>query len=66
MKAGLAAELIERVKAGLAQFFERLVVELLLELSYGGSRKDANQAVKAGVPWERWDWVLSVCERGVM
>lgn len=45
MRAGLAAELIERVKAGSSQFFERLVVELLLKMGYGGSRKDAGQAI---------------------
>lgn len=45
MRAGLAAELIERVKAGSPQFFERLVVELLLKMGYGGSRKDAGQAI---------------------
>ena len=45
MRAGLAAELIERVKAGSPKFFERLVVELLLKMGYGGSRKDAGQAI---------------------
>jgi restriction system protein len=45
MRAGLAAELLERVKAGSSQFFERLVVELLLKMGYGGSRKDAGQAI---------------------
>lgn len=45
MRGGLAAELIERVKAGSSQFFERLVVELLLKMGYGGSRKDAGQAI---------------------
>lgn len=45
MKAGLASELLSRVKAGTPQFFERLVVELLLKMGYGGSRKDAGQAI---------------------
>jgi len=45
MRAGLASELIERVKAVSPQFFERLVVELLLKMGYGGSRKDAGQAI---------------------
>jgi restriction system protein len=45
MRAGLASELLDRVKAGSAQFFERMVVELLLKMGYGGSRKDAGQAI---------------------
>jgi restriction system protein len=49
MQAGLASELLIRVKSGTPQFFERLVVELLLKMGYGGSRKDAGQAIgKAG------------------
>lgn len=49
MKGGLASELLNRVKAASSQFFERLVVELLLEMGYGGSRRDAGQAIgKAG------------------
>src|SRR5205823_6999883 len=34
-----------RVKAGSPEFFERLVVELLLKMGYGGSRRDAGQAI---------------------
>lgn len=45
MTAGLAADLLDRVKAGSPAFFERLVVELLLKMGYGGSRADAGQAV---------------------
>lgn len=49
MRAGLASELRNRVKAGSPEFFEHLVVELLLKMGYGGSRKDAGQAIgKAG------------------
>jgi len=49
MRAGLASELLDRVKAAPPQFFESLVVELLLKMGYGGSRKDAGQAIgKAG------------------
>lgn len=43
--ASLAAELLARIKAGTAEFFEHLVVELLLKMGYGGSRVDAGQAV---------------------
>jgi restriction system protein len=47
--ASLAVEVLDRVKAASPEFFERLVVELLLKMGYGGSRADAGQAVgKAG------------------
>lgn len=39
-------ELIEKVKAGSPGFFERVVVELLVALGYGGSRKDAGQNLR--------------------
>lgn len=45
MRVGLASELLSRVKAVSPQFFERLVVELLLKMGYGGSRKDAGKAI---------------------
>jgi len=45
MRAGLASEVLGRVKMGSDKFFERLVVELLLKMGYGGSRSDAGQAV---------------------
>jgi restriction system protein len=41
----LADELLERVKAASPEFFERLVVELLVAMGYGGSLADAGQAV---------------------
>lgn len=41
----LAQELIARIKTCPPTFFERLVVELLVKMGYGGSRKDAGQAV---------------------
>lgn len=45
MNASLASEVLTRVKAAPSDFFERLVVELLLKMGYGGSRTDAGQAV---------------------
>jgi restriction system protein len=45
----IASELLLRVKASSPQFFEHLVVELLLKMGYGGSRKEAGEAIgKAG------------------
>jgi restriction system protein len=41
----LAQELIERIKGCSPRFFEQLVVDLLVAMGYGGSRKDAGQAV---------------------
>lgn len=45
IRAGLAAELLNHVKGGSAQFFEELVVELLVKMGYGGSRKEAGRAI---------------------
>jgi restriction system protein len=45
IRQALAAELLSRVKACSWSFFERLVVELLVKMGYGGSRKDAGEAV---------------------
>ena len=45
----LELELIAKVKAASPAFFERVVVELLVSMGYGGSRKDAGQTLgKAG------------------
>jgi len=48
IEASLASEILARVKAGSPAFFERLVVELLLKMGYGGSRADAGQAIGKG------------------
>jgi len=45
IRDSLAAELLAEVKAASPQFFERLVVELLVKMGYGGSRKDAGEAI---------------------
>lgn len=41
----LAGELLSRIQAAAPDFFERLVVELLLKMGYGGSRQDAGRAI---------------------
>ena len=43
IRESLAGELQERVKSGSPDFFEHLVVELLVSMGYGGSRKDAGE-----------------------
>ena len=43
--SALAAEILERVKSCSPAYFERLVVQLLIKMGYGGSREEAGQAV---------------------
>lgn len=45
VRATLEVEVLERVKTASPAFFERLVVELLVAMGYGGSLRDAGQAV---------------------
>jgi restriction system protein len=45
LRSALAESLLQRIKACSPKFFERLVVDLLVAMGYGGSRKDAGQAV---------------------
>lgn len=45
LRATIEAELLEQVKEASPNFFERLVVELLVAMGYGGSLKDAGQAI---------------------
>jgi restriction system protein len=45
IKQGLAQELLERVRSSSPEFFERLVIDLLVSMGYGGSRADAGRAV---------------------
>lgn len=45
MHQSLMKELIEKIKNNTPQFFERLVVDLLVAMGYGGSHKDAAQAI---------------------
>jgi len=45
LRDALADELLEQVKSCSPAFFERLVVELLVAMGYGGSIEDAGQAV---------------------
>jgi restriction system protein len=41
----LAEELLESIKNCSPSFFEKLVIDLLIKMGYGGSRKEAGQAV---------------------
>jgi restriction system protein len=48
LRTDLSAEIIRSVKAASPQFFERLVVDLLVKMGYGGSREEAGRAVGQG------------------
>jgi restriction system protein len=41
----LASELLDRIKKASPKFFEHLVVDLLVQMGYGGSRENAGRAV---------------------
>lgn len=45
IRSQLVTEILEKVSGGSPQFFERLVVELLVAMGYGGSRRDAGRTV---------------------
>lgn len=45
LRDGLEAELLDKVREATPAFFERLVVELLVSMGYGGTRADAGQAL---------------------
>ncbi len=45
LRTNLVGELLARVKSTSFQFFERLVIELLVKMGYGGSRLEAGQAL---------------------
>lgn len=45
VRARVAADLLDRVRSAPPQFFEQLVVDLLLSMGYGGSRKGAGRAI---------------------
>lgn len=45
LKDELAVELIDKIKNCTPGFFERLVIDLLIKMGYGGSRKEAGQII---------------------
>lgn len=45
IQSELAHELLKEIKKSSARFFENIVVELLVKMGYGGSIKDAGQAI---------------------
>lgn len=45
LRQRLEVELLEQVKSASPAFFERLVIDLLVKMGYGGSRRDAGRAI---------------------
>jgi restriction system protein len=45
VRKNLEADLLEQVRAATPAFFERLVVDLIIAMGYGGSRMDAGRAI---------------------
>lgn len=45
LRENLADEIIENIKSCPPSFFEKLVIELLVKMGYGGSRKDAAEKI---------------------
>jgi restriction system protein len=45
LRGDLATDLLQRLKTCSPTFFERLVVEVIVKMGYGGTRKDAGRAI---------------------
>jgi len=45
LRKNLEGELLDQVKSSSPAFFERLVIDLLVAMGYGGSRQDAGRAI---------------------
>lgn len=45
LRNALVSEVLQQVKSAAPSLFEKLVVELLLKMGYGGSRQDAGRAI---------------------
>ena len=46
LNQALTDELLDTIKSGSPEFFEQLVVDLMISMGYGGSRKEAGQATQ--------------------
>lgn len=45
LRSNLASEILQRLKSSLPSMFEKTVVELVVRMGYGGSLRDAGQAI---------------------
>ena len=48
IRAKLAEDLLQQIKANSSNFFENLVIDLLVKMGYGGSREDAEAVGRSG------------------
>ena len=48
IRATLAEDLLQHIKANSPAFFEKLVIDLLIKMGYGGSREDAQTVGRSG------------------
>ena len=48
LRTNLENELLDQIRAASPAFFERLVIDLLVAMGYGGSRQDAGRAIGRG------------------
>ena len=71
-RESLAAELLQSVLEAPPEFFERLVVDLLVQMGYGGSREEAGEAIgqsgDEGIDGRikkktAWGWTLCTFKR---
>jgi restriction system protein len=45
IRSDLASQIVQRIASNSPQFFERLVVDLMVAMGYGGSRADAGRSI---------------------
>jgi restriction system protein len=45
IRSDLAGQILDKIKSNSPRFFERLVVDLMVAMGYGGSRADAGQSI---------------------
>ena len=45
LRETLVAELLDTIKGCSPEFFERLVIDVLIKMGYGGSRREAGEAL---------------------
>lgn len=45
IRSDLSSQILERIKSNTPQFFEKLVVDLMVAMGYGGSRADAGKSI---------------------
>lgn len=57
IQSDLAGQILERIASNTPQFFERLVVDLMVAMGYGGSRADAGKSI-GGVGDEGIDGII--------